>query len=57
MILFTILMIIIVLLTALVVAVVSTVGAAGIVVFGDVIVCIFLLGLLIKILFFRKSKN
>ena len=57
MILFMILALIVLILTVLVVAVTSTVGAAGIVVFGDVIVCISLVLMLIKLLFFRKSKK
>lgn len=55
MILFTILLIIVAILTAIVVAVVSTIGAAGIVVFGDVIVCIAIIVGIIYLLFRRKK--
>ena len=55
MILFMILLLILLILTVLVVAVVGTVGAAGIVLFGDVIVCIFIIVFLMKKLFFKKK--
>ena len=47
MILFTILLLILIILTLVIIAVVSTVGAAGIIVFGDVIVCILLIGFIL----------
>ena len=54
MILFMILLLMIVLLTVFTVVVVGATGAVGIVLFGDVIVCIFILVLLFKKIFMRK---
>lgn len=56
MVLFTILLIILALLTVLTVAVVSTIGAAGIVLFGDVIVCIVFIVLIMKFIIKRRRK-
>ena len=56
MLLFIILALILLLLLAMIVITVSTVGAAGIVVFGDVIVCIFIIVWVIKLLIKRKRK-
>lgn len=55
MILFAILALILVILTVIVVAVTSVIGAGAIVIFGDVIVCIVLLGWIIKKLFFKRK--
>lgn len=56
MILFTILAIIAVLLIVITIAIVSAIGAAGIVVFGDVIVCIALIVGVMYLLIRRKRK-
>ena len=53
MILFAILALILIILLVVFVAVASVVGAGTIIIFGDVIVCIVLLGWLIKKLFFK----
>lgn len=55
MILFAILALILIILTVVVVTVTSVIGAGAIIVFGDVIVCIIILGWLIKKLFFNKK--
>lgn len=55
MILFAILALILLILIVVTVAVTSVIGAGAIIIFGDVIVCAFILGWLIKILFFRKK--
>lgn len=55
MILFTILALILIILLVVVVVTTSVVGAGAIILFGDVIVCIFILGFIIKLLFFRKK--
>lgn len=55
MILFTILALIIVLLIVFMITVVSVGGAVGTILFSDVIVCIALIALAIKFLFFRKK--
>ena len=55
MILFAILALILVILTVIVVVVTSVIGAVAIVIFGDVIVCIVLLGWIIKKLFFKRK--
>lgn len=57
MILLTILALTLIFLTILTVITVSTVGAIGVVVFGDVIVCIVFMALLIRYLIRRKKKN
>lgn len=57
MVLFTILLLTLALLMVFTVAIVSAVGAAGIVVFGDVIVCIVFLVLLIKFLAKRRKNK
>ena len=56
MVLFLILLFTIIILLAIVVITVSVGGSIFIVVFGDVIVCIFLIGLIIKHLRKRKKK-
>ena len=56
-ILITILLIMLILLTVLTVGVVGTIGAAGIVIFGDVIVCIVFIVLLIKWLAKRRKNK
>lgn len=43
-------------LTAISVAVISVTGAIGIVLFGDVIVCVFIIFKFIKRLLFRRKK-
>lgn len=53
MILFTILALISIILVVVTVVAVSIMGAGAIVIFGDVIVCIIIIGWLIKRLFFR----
>lgn len=57
MILFLILMIILVALIAITIAVIAAGGTIFIVIFGDVIVCIFLLAWLIKKIFFNNKKD
>ena len=56
MILLTILLLTAILLTILTVVTISTVGAIGIVVFGDVIVCIVFIALLVRYLVKRRKK-
>lgn len=56
MVLFTVLFIIALILLMLGIATLAVGGTAFIVVFGDIIVCVFLIVWLIKILFFRKKK-
>ena len=56
MVLLTILVLTLAILAILTVVVVSTIGAAGIVIFGDVIVCGVFIVLLIKWLIKRKKK-
>lgn len=56
MILLTILALILVLLITIIVATVSAVGAAGVVIFGDVIVCIVFIVLLMKFVIKRRRK-
>ena len=56
MILFTILAIILALLVILTVAIISVVGAGGIIIFGDVIVCIVFIALLMKFLIKRRKR-
>jgi hypothetical protein len=55
MILFTILALILIILLVITVVITSVVGAGALIVFGDVIVLIIILGWLIKKLFFRKK--
>lgn len=57
MILFTILALVLILLVTLTVVSISVIGATGIVLFGDVIVCIFIIGWIIKLLINRKRKR
>lgn len=57
MILFTILLLMLILLTVLTVVVVSTIGAAGIVIFGDVIVCAVFIALIIRYLAKRRKNK
>ena len=56
MILLTILALTLILLTIMTVVTVSTVGTVGIVIFGDVIVCIVFITLLIRYLIKKKRK-
>lgn len=56
MILFTILLLTLILLIAMAVIGISVVGSIGIVIFGDLIVCIAFIVLLIKWLVTRKKK-
>ena len=56
MVLFLILLLTIIILLAIVVIAVSIGGSIFVVVFGDVIVCIFLIGLIIKHLIKKKKK-
>ena len=53
MILFAILALILIILTVVFVLVTSVVGAGAVIIFGDVIVCVVLIGWLIKKLFFK----
>ena len=55
MILFTILILILIILLTVVILGVSTIGSAAIIVFGDVIVCIVFIVLIIKWLIGRKK--
>ena len=57
MVLLTILILTLALLLLLTVFVVSTIGAAGVVLFGDVIVCIVFIVLLIKFIIKRKKNR
>lgn len=57
MILLTILALTLIILTILTVIAVSTVGAIGVVIFGDVIVCIVFIALLVRYLIRKKKKN
>lgn len=54
--LFIILTLILTILTVFIVLTLSVFGAGAIVVFGDVIVCGFIIGWIIKKLFFKRSK-
>ena len=54
MVLFTILILILIILLAVVILGISTIGSAAIIVFGDVIVCIVFIVLIIKWLIDRK---
>lgn len=56
MVLFTILALIALLLTAFMIIVISVGGAVGTILFSDVIVCIVLIGLVVKLVFFKKKK-
>ena len=56
MILLTLLLLTLILLTVFTVFAVSAAGAVGIVIFGDVIVCIVFIALLIRYLIKRKKK-
>lgn len=55
MILFAILALILLILLVVVVVMTSVIGAGTIIIFGDVIVCILIIGWLIKRLFFKKK--
>ena len=57
MILFLILSLILIALIALTIVVLAAAGTAFIVVFGDVIVCIFILAWIIKKIFFKKKDK
>ena len=57
MILLTLLLLTLILLTVFTVFAISTVGAIGIVVFGDVIVCIVFIALLVRYLIKRKKNK
>lgn len=57
MVLLTILAIIVLLLTLVVVVAITVGGTAAIVIFGDVIVCIFVLGWIIKKLWKRHGRK
>lgn len=56
MILFTIGLLILILLTVFVIAITSVVGAGALIIFGDVIVCAFILAWIIKTML-KKKKN
>ena len=55
--LFITLVITLLILLVFIAVIAGTAGAAGILIFGDVIVCAVFMILLIKKLFFRKHKN
>ena len=57
MILFTILAVMCIIAMVIGVIILATGGAAFIIVFGDVIVCLIFIGLIIKCLFRRKKKK
>ena len=56
MVLFTIAMLILILLTVFAIAIISVFGAGAVIVLGDVIVCVFILGWIIKTML-KKKKN
>ena len=56
MILFTIAALILVILTVVLILAISAVGAGAIIIFGDVIVCAFILGWIIKKILEKKKK-
>ena len=56
MILFTILALMLLILVGVIVLVTAVGGAVGTILFSDVIMCIVLIGLIIKLVFFRKKK-
>lgn len=56
MILFTVGLLILILLAVFSIAIISVIGAGGIIIFGDVIVCAFILGWIIKTTL-KKKKN
>lgn len=56
MVLFTILLIILLILVLVVAVAITVGGAAAIIVFGDVIVCIFIIGWIVKRLWKRRKK-
>lgn len=55
--LFVILLIIALILLGFTVITISVFGAGAIIIFGDVIVCAFIIGWIIKKLFFNKKKK
>lgn len=57
MILFTVLALMILLLVVFMVTVTAIGGAVGTILFSDVIVCIALIALVVKLVFFRKKKD
>lgn len=57
MILFTIGLLILILLTVFVIAITSVVGAGALIIFGDVIVCMFILAWIIKTMLKKKKKK
>jgi hypothetical protein len=57
MVLFMILLMILLTILTVVVVGIGAIGAAGIIVFGDLIVCIVLMVLLMKAIFFRKKSS
>lgn len=57
MILFTILLLILLMLTVVTILIVSTIGATGIVIFGDVIVCAVFIALIMKFIVSRKKNR
>ena len=56
MLLITILVIILLLLIATIVLVASTIGTIGVIVFGDVIVCVFVIVMIIRALIRKKRR-
>ena len=56
MLLITILTIILLLLIATIVLVASTIGTIGVIVFGDVIVCVFIIVMIIRALIKKKRR-
>lgn len=57
MILFTVLALMILLLVVFMVCITAVGGAVGTILFSDVIVCIALIALVVKLVFFRKKKD
>ena len=55
--LFMILLLISLILIGVVVAVLSVFGAGAILIFGDVIICVLLIGWIMKKIFFNKKKK
>lgn len=56
MILFMILLLILLMLLIFMALILSTIGAAGVIIFGDVIVCIFIIVWILKIIYKKKKQ-
>lgn len=55
--LFIILALIFALLSLFIILTVSALGAGAIIIFGDIFICLFILGWIIKKIFFKKKKD